>query len=98
MPLHCTASGKLYLGSLEPDELDRLLESLTLTRNTGNTLTNKRDLGRVLNAIREEGGGVDDACGAWAGRAHERCRRRRHIPRLQRAARELSARAAEEGR
>lgn len=60
VPLHCTASGKLYLSSLDEDELDRLLESLELTRKTANTITDKHALKCALKKIREEGVGVDD--------------------------------------
>lgn len=60
VPLHCTASGKLYLSSLDDDELDRLLESMDLVRKTANTITDKAELKRALAEIRREGVGIDD--------------------------------------
>ena len=39
VPLHCTASGKLYLSSLRRDKLTRMIESLSLAAQTERTLT-----------------------------------------------------------
>ena len=50
-PLWCTASGKLYLASLPPEQLERVLPHLPLQRMARNTLTDlsalRDDLARV---------------------------------------------------
>ncbi len=60
VPLHCTASGKLYLSSLSPSRRRRLLGQLRLERHTDRTLTDPEALEAALEAIRSEGVGVDD--------------------------------------
>ncbi|MEO6030670.1 MAG: IclR family transcriptional regulator C-terminal domain-containing protein, partial [Burkholderiaceae bacterium] len=47
VPLHCTASGKLFLAQMEPARRDALIAQLLLTRMTGTTLT-------TAKALREE--------------------------------------------
>src|SRR6056297_827230 len=42
VPFHCTASGKMYLSSLRPEKLERLLASAPLERRTGKTMTKPR--------------------------------------------------------
>lgn len=44
VPLHCTASGKLFLSQLEPSERRKLLDSLELRALTGNTVTDRNEL------------------------------------------------------
>lgn len=39
VPFHCTASGKMYLSSLRPDALDRMLRHYDLTAMTDHTIT-----------------------------------------------------------
>ena len=46
-PLWCTASGKLYLASLPPEQLERVLPRLPLQRMARNTLTD-------LSALRDD--------------------------------------------
>lgn len=60
VPLHCTASGKLFLSHLRNSARARLLASLKLERHTGNTITDKRKLERALEKIRAEKVGTDN--------------------------------------
>ncbi|RMH44925.1 MAG: IclR family transcriptional regulator [Alphaproteobacteria bacterium] len=60
VPLHCTASGKLYLSSLRTDKLDRLLAWLPLERHTPHTLTDAEALREELAQTRKRGYAVDD--------------------------------------
>lgn len=55
IPLHCTASGKLYLGSLSPDRRRRLLRRLTLDRRTPTTITDKDTLDKAAVAAHAAG-------------------------------------------
>lgn len=47
VPLHCTASGKLFLALMPPDQREALLSQLSLQRMTENTITS-------IPALREE--------------------------------------------
>lgn len=60
VPLHCTASGKMYLSSLRTDKLDRLLGSLLLEKFTANTLTNPEQLRQELSEVRSRGYATDE--------------------------------------
>ncbi|MCP5368637.1 MAG: IclR family transcriptional regulator [Hyphomicrobiales bacterium] len=60
VPLHCTASGKLYLSSLPRRERDKLLSVLPLERHTPKTMTTAAELGPALDEIRRTRCGVDD--------------------------------------
>lgn len=59
-PIHCTAIGKSLLAYLPPEDLDRLLGRMTLTRYTPRTITTLRELIPHLESIRERGYAVDD--------------------------------------
>ena len=59
VPLHCTASGKLYLSSLPARHLDRYLSSLDLEEYTDHTITSQEALISELEAIREQGYALD---------------------------------------
>lgn len=50
VPFHCTASGKLYLASLRPDALDRLLRHYKLEKMTSHTIT---DIDRLKEELAE---------------------------------------------
>ena len=54
VPLHCTASGKLFLAMLPRAQRNRLLDQLTLSAHTANTLTRRAALERELERIRRE--------------------------------------------
>ncbi len=60
VPFHCTASGKMYLASLRPDKLNRLMSWLNLERQTAKTITTFSDLRDELSATRDRGFATDD--------------------------------------
>lgn len=60
VPFHCTASGKMYLSSLRPDRLSRILSWLQLEKKTERTITNEAALREELSLIRQRGYSTDD--------------------------------------
>lgn len=60
VPLHCTASGKLYLSQLPTDKLERIMSRHKLERMTKATITNPKVLQKELTKIRESGYGWDN--------------------------------------
>jgi len=60
VPVHCTASGKLYLSSLTKRQCANLVSVLKLERHTPNTITDPDELIETLNQVRREGVGIDD--------------------------------------
>lgn len=60
VPLHCTASGKLFLSELSSIKRSRLLSKLALEQYTPNTLTSQELLKPALKQIRKEAVGVDN--------------------------------------
>lgn len=54
-PLHATASGKVFLAALEPDERDAALGPSPLTRYTDTTLTRRRELDQDLATVGSTG-------------------------------------------
>lgn len=61
VPLHCTASGKMYLSSMQPSHLEQYLNAATLEQKTAQTMTNPRQLTAELDRIRERGYSTDNA-------------------------------------
>ena len=59
VPLHCTASGKLFLAHLPPLAARRLLRAGPLKRYTDRTITGVDALERELSKIRSSGIGTD---------------------------------------
>ncbi|SFM15618.1 IclR family transcriptional regulator [Variovorax sp. OV329] len=59
VPLHCSASGKLFLAHLPRSQRDRLLDGLPLERYTAHTLDTRDRLEAELDRIRREGHSVD---------------------------------------
>jgi len=59
VPLHCTASGKLFLAHLPQDAVRRVLRSAPLRRYTDRTITGVDALERELAKIRASGIGTD---------------------------------------
>jgi IclR family transcriptional regulator, acetate operon repressor len=59
VPLHCTASGKLFLSALPPAQRDALIAQLRLARMTRHTLTGARALRAECEAIAEQGHSTD---------------------------------------
>jgi DNA-binding IclR family transcriptional regulator len=60
VPVHCTASGKLYLSSLTNGQCTDLLSVLTMERFTENTITEPEELLKALQQIRGDRVGIDD--------------------------------------
>lgn len=60
VPLHCSASGKLFLSQLPRGKRSALIESLTLTRCTEHTITQRDALETELERIRKTGVGIDN--------------------------------------
>ena len=60
VPLHCTASGKLYLSSLPSARRRRVIARLDLEPHTANTITDAAALEAALKPIRSDEVGVDD--------------------------------------
>lgn len=60
IPLYCTAQGKILLASAPPDHQAQLLRAVQLERFTPSTITDKADLHRALNTVRERGYAISD--------------------------------------
>lgn len=60
VPFHCTASGKMYLSSLNPRYLDRYLASRDLEEHTGKTITDTTQLKAELTKTCKRGYSTDD--------------------------------------
>lgn len=60
VPLHCTASGKLFLASLGVVKRRKLLQKLTLDARSDNTITDPEKLEKRLQAIADAGVSTDD--------------------------------------
>jgi len=60
VPLHCTASGKLFLALMESTERDILLSRASMTQFTPKTITDHNALVRQLENIRKRGIGIDE--------------------------------------
>ena len=59
-PLHCTASGKLFLAQMKPAQRRRLINSVPLKSFTERTITDPELLERELRTIHATGVGVDN--------------------------------------
>lgn len=60
LPLHATASGKLFLAYMKPRERRRLLQAAPLSQNTPRTQTDPELLELELKQIKETGVGYDN--------------------------------------
>lgn len=60
VPLHCTASGKLYLASLAPAERRRAIERLTLEPHAPNTITDPDALMDAVAKVADTNIGTDN--------------------------------------
>ena len=60
VPLHCTASGKLYLAMMPPARRRRLVAELALDAHTANTITDPAALNAELDRIGDEQLGTDN--------------------------------------
>lgn len=59
-PIWCTASGKLYLSSLAKEKRQRLINNLSLTRYTRNTMVDGNALETALQQIKIRRLGIDN--------------------------------------
>lgn len=59
LPLHCTATGKLFLANMRPAQRRRMVDGLTLKRYTDLTVTDRDTLDAQLDRIADEGVGYD---------------------------------------
>lgn len=59
-PMHCTASGKLFLSRLSLAEQRKLISTLPLTRMTAKTITDPARLSADLAQVAKQGIGIDD--------------------------------------
>jgi len=60
VPLHCTASGKLFLSSLAPARRRQVITNLVLEPHTPNTVSDPGTLETMLERIRRNGFGDDN--------------------------------------
>jgi DNA-binding IclR family transcriptional regulator len=60
VPMHCTASGKLFLASMPLLERRSILAQLQLTRHSPRTITERRELEEELERIARRGVGIDN--------------------------------------
>ncbi|SHE44599.1 transcriptional regulator, IclR family [Modicisalibacter ilicicola DSM 19980] len=60
VPVHCSASGKLFLAQMTPTQRKRLLAHVPLERFTPNTLTDLAALESEIERVRREGYAFDD--------------------------------------
>ena len=60
VPLHATASGKMYLSSLDPDRLERYLGNVAFEPRTAATITDAATLRRAIERVRAAGHATDD--------------------------------------
>src|SRR3954463_9193908 len=60
VPMHCTASGKLFLAVMDAERRARMLESLTLSRMTERTITTRDQLEQEIAEIAARGYATDD--------------------------------------
>lgn len=59
VPIHCSASGKLFLAYLSPARRSTILNGLPLTRHTATTLTDRHALEAELEQIARQGYATD---------------------------------------
>lgn len=60
VPVHCSASGKLFLAQMTPSQRRRLLEQIPLERYTERTITDPARLEQEIDQVRSEGFAIDD--------------------------------------
>ncbi len=58
-PLHCTASGKIFLAYMDDVKREEILKDYIMTRFTKNTITTKKQLLLELKEIKDKGYGFD---------------------------------------
>ena len=60
VPLHCTASGKMYLSSLEPARRDRMIDHARLDAHTGRSIVKPGALREEIERVAGAGFATDD--------------------------------------
>lgn len=60
VPVHCSASGKIFLSAMPKGRRDRLIATVKLVRHTENTLVEPEALAAELDAIKHQGFSLDD--------------------------------------
>lgn len=60
LPLHCCASGKLYLSTLEPDLAMDIFNRISKPESTKNTITNALKFAEEIKKIRHDGYSLDN--------------------------------------
>ena len=60
VPVHCSASGKLFLAQMTPSQRRRLLEPAPLAAYTANTLTDPKRLASEIERVRRDGYALDN--------------------------------------
>jgi len=60
VPMHCTASGKLFLSHLPPSRRNRVMTKLALDGVTPNTITDVETLEKEIEDTKERGMGIDN--------------------------------------
>lgn len=58
-PLHCTASGKIFLAYKDQNEREQIIDGLKLEKFTENTITDREELEKELLRIKTRGYGFD---------------------------------------
>jgi DNA-binding IclR family transcriptional regulator len=58
--LHCSATGKSLLAFLPPERLESVVDSLDLRRHTDHTITDRSELRRELEGVRDRGLAFDE--------------------------------------
>lgn len=59
VPMHCTASGKLFLASMSALDRQRTLANLPLARHSPHTIVDRKEFETELNALAKRGIGID---------------------------------------
>ena len=59
LPVHCTASGKVFLAFLPPESVEPIWNA-PLAARTENTITSPARLREEVEAVRQRGYGIDD--------------------------------------
>jgi len=59
VPLHCTASGKLFLSQMDANDREKILSHLKLEKVTPNTIASKEKLEKALVDIKRKGFSID---------------------------------------
>ena len=60
VPVHCSATGKLFLSQMPPAQRRRLLEAVPLEKFTANTLTDTEAVEREIETVRTQGYAFDN--------------------------------------